>query len=324
MSSFVPIAVVGQACLLPGVSSPEQLWDALVVGTDLISSVPGDRWGITPEDVLGSSVEGDTADRTWSDRGGYVRGFADIFDPDGFGLPAGEVLALDPVFQWTLHTAREALRDVGDLGPAPVRRGAVFGNLSFPSAMMAAYTQATALAAVPGLPDTVPLRPGPDPRNRFSSGLPALLLERALDLESGASAIDAACASSLYAIKLACDRLHDRSADLMLAGAVNAADSLFLHIGFSALSALSRTGRSRPFHREADGLVPSEGAVFFALQRLDDARAAGRPVLGIIRGVGLSNDGRGRGLLAPSEEGQIRAMRLAYAAAGIAPSEVGF
>ncbi len=84
----------------------------------------------------------------------------------------------------------------------------------------------------------------------------------------------------------------------MLAGAVNAADSLFLHIGFSALSAMSRTGQSRPFHREADGLVPWRG-VFFALQRLDDARAAGRRVLGIIRGVGLSNDGRGRGLSRP-------------------------
>ena len=113
----------------------------------------------------------------------------------------------------------------------------------------------------------------------------------------GSHCLDAACASSLYAIKLACDRLQDGSADLMLAGAVQGSDDLFLHVGFCALSALSRSGRSRPFHRDADGLVPAEGAAFVALKRLADARRDGDTIHGIIRGIGLSNDGRGRGLL---------------------------
>lgn len=65
-----------------------------------------------------------------------------------------------------------------------------------------------------------------------------------------------------------------------------------------------------------------EGAGFVALMRLSEARAAQVPVLGVIRGVGLSNDGRGAGLISPSEEGQIRAMRLAYDAAGVAPGTV--
>ena len=60
------------------------------------------------------------------------------------------------------------------------------------------------------------------------------------------------------------------------------------------------------------------------LQRLDDAVASGSRVLGVIRGVGLSNDGRGRGLLAPSEEGQERAMRLALHGARLAPADVGW
>src|SRR2546423_12867725 len=154
------------------------------------------------------------------------------------------------------------------------------------------------------------------------SGLPAHLAAEALGLGAGALALDAACASSLYGIKLACDRLHDRTADLMVAGAVSCADDLFIHIGFSALSALSRTGRSRPFHREADGLVPAEGAAFVALMRLADALTTDRPILGVIRGVGLSNDGRGAGLLAPSVEGQERAMRHAYELAGLPPGTV--
>src|SRR5262249_22990970 len=88
--------------------------------------------------------------------------------------------------------------------------------------------------------------------------------------------------------------------------------------------AMSRSGRSRPFHQDADGLVPAEGAGFVVLQRLGDAIAQRRTILGVIRGVGLSNDGRGRGLMAPSEEGQERAMRRAYAAAELMPADVGY
>jgi len=108
----------------------------------------------------------------------------------------------------------------------------------------------------------------------------------------------------------------------MLAGAVNRADDLFIHQGFTALGALSPTGRSRPFHAEADGLIPAEGAALVALRRLEDARRDGDHILGVIRGIGLSNDGRGRGLLVPSQEGQVRALRAAYAAAELSPSEI--
>ena len=171
------------------------------------------------------------------------------------------------------------------------------------------------LAERAGVPDV-------DPRNRFMSGLPAHLLGRALGLGAGAYALDAACASSLYAIKAACDKLHDRDADLMLAGAVNRADDLFIHVGFCALNALSKTGQSRPFHADADGLLPAEGAGFVALKRLADAVRDGDRIHGVIRGIGLSNDGRGRGMLAPSELGQVRAIRAAYEMSGVEPSEI--
>lgn len=324
MTSFPPIAIVGRACLLPGVSSPEELWAAVLEGRDLVSGVPDGRWGIAPADVLCDGPAG-SADRTWSDRGGYVRDFDAVFDPIGFDLPADEIGALDPVFRWTLHTARAALRDAGYDGADPRRFGAVFGNLSFPSAGMAAFVEATTVAGLAGYGPEALAAAGiapVDPRNRFTSGLPALVLERALRLGVGAHALDAACASSLYAIELACDRLHDGDADLMLAGAVNCADDLCIHLGFSALRALSRTGRSRPFHAQADGLVPAEGSAFVALRRLDDAVRDGDTIHGIIRGVGLSNDGRGRGMLVPSGEGQARAMRAALRIAGLDATDV--
>ncbi len=317
---FSPIAIIGQACVLPDALSPAALLANVFAGHSSLRSAPSAQWRVSRARVM--ATPGDAQDRTWSDVGGYVSGFEQVFDPRGFRIAPEQVLALDPLFQWTLHGVREALKPTGHEGVS-ARIGLVLGNLSFPAANMARYAECVWLD---GQGTGRPLRTGPGarplPQNRFMSGLPALLTARALGLAGGAFALDAACASSLYAIKLACDRLHDGSADIMVAGAVNRADDLFLHVGFTALSALSRTGQSRPFHRDADGLVPAEGAAFVTLKRLRDAEAAGDRVLGVIRGVGLSNDGRARGFLVPSEQGQARAMSDAYAQADLKPAEI--
>lgn len=300
--AFEPIAIVGRSCILPGASSPEALWDAVVDGRDLVSNVPANRWGLSAATAL-TADPSRSADRAWSDRGGYVTAFEEV------------IPGLDPLFQWALAGGRDALRDAGHDG-ASDRVGAIMGNLSFPSSTMSRYAESVWLDAqshlAGGRARSLAGVSNPDPRNRFMSGLPAHLLASELGLGAGAFALDAACASSLYAIKLACDKLHDRDADLMLAGAVCRSDDLFIHVGFCALQAMSKTGQTRPFHAGADGLVPAEGAAFVALKRLSDAVTAGDRIYGVIRGVGLSNDGRGRGLLAPSSEGQVRAIRGAY------------
>ncbi|MGW1401019.1 beta-ketoacyl synthase N-terminal-like domain-containing protein [Streptomyces sp. NPDC002405] len=320
---FEPIAVVGRGCVLPDALDPDTFWDNVAAGRTSLSAVPEGRWRLPRHWAMGS-VD-DHLDRTWTDVGGYVRGFESVFDPSGFRIAPERILSLDPLFHWVMYGVRQALTEAGREGPLP-RAGLVLGNLSYPTPSGAAFAEHVWLSAQrPPLRDallTGERRERPDARNRFSSGLPARLAARALGLGAGAWSLDAACASSLYAVKLACDRLHDGTADLMVAGAVSRADPLYLHVGFCGLSATSRTGRSRPFHRDADGLVHGEGAGFVALMRLSEARAARLPVLGVIRGVGLSNDGRGAGLISPSEEGQVRAMRLAYDAAGVAPETV--
>jgi 3-oxoacyl-(acyl-carrier-protein) synthase/3-hydroxymyristoyl/3-hydroxydecanoyl-(acyl carrier protein) dehydratase/1-acyl-sn-glycerol-3-phosphate acyltransferase len=316
--SFEPIAIVGRSCLLPGgIDTPEGLWDAVVTGRDLVGRAPADRWGLPPALALCSDPSA-AADRSWSDRGGYVTGIdvAARLVADPFPrLPSEQIIGLDPLFQWVLHTGRAALRDAGHHGTSE-RVSAVFGNLSFPSSGLSRFAEGVWLGDARARLAGVPVR---DPRDRFMSGLPAATLATALGLGSGAYAIDAACASALYAIAQACDQLHDRQVDLALAGAVCRADDLFIHVGFCALQALSKSGTPRPFSRDADGLVPAEGAVFFALKRLSDAQAAGDRIWGVIRGIGLSNDARGRGMLAPASEGQQRAIRRAWQVAGEDP-----
>lgn len=280
-----PIAIVGRGCVVPGALDPDQFWENVAAGRCALDAGAG-----------------------------HVAGFEQAFDARGFAVAPDEITPLDPLFRWTLHAGRQALREAGLFGRPLPRASLVLGNLSYPSAGLTGFAEQI------WRDGRVPT--GTDPRNRFSSGLPAHFAAEALGLGLGGFALDAACASALYAIKLGCDRLRDGAADLVLAGAVTCPDRLLIQDGFRALSAASPTGRSRPFHRTADGLVPGEGAVLAVLTRLGDALRDGMEILGVIRGIGLSNDGSSGGLLAPAQAGQERAMRLAYAEAGLPPESV--
>lgn len=329
MSAFEPLAVVGRGCVLPDALTPATLWDNVVAKKSAVADVPAGRWGLSPERVLGPKSK--TLDATHTTRGGYVQGFDAVFDASDLRIDEGVLDAFDPVVKWPLHATRQALKEAGlEADGAHLERTAVImGNLSFPTERMARFgervfleTQAAFGGPLASAFDATKDARGGRPADRFMSGLPAQLIASAFGFEGEAFCLDAACASSLYAVALAANALHSRRADVVLCGAVNAADSLFLHVGFTALGALSATGETRPFHRDANGLIPGEGAGMVALMRLDDARAEGRPIFGVVRGVGLSNDGRGRNLLAPSSEGQIRALRAAYQSAGLPPDAV--
>lgn len=310
---FDPIAIVGQGCILPGALNCDELWITVRQGRDVLGSPDPEYWGVSPVRMLRDHKGGPSFDHTWSERGGYVRGFTEMFDPRTLLLDPKELDGLDPLYLWTIEAARQAIESAGwRAGEVPGSAGVILGNLVYPTKTMTDLAEKVWRGEQHGI----------DWRNRFIAGLPAHLIANALGLTGGAAAIDAACASSLYAVKLACDRLHDGTADVMLAGGANGASDLFIHVGFSALQALSQSGRSRPFHRDADGLVPAEGAAILVLRRLEDAIADGSNILGVIRGIGLTNNGRGQGLLAPWQEGQERAMRLAYDMAGLEPQDI--
>ena len=141
--SFAPIAIVGRACVLPGALSPEELWAVVRDGRELITRVPEQRWRASSEDIL-CPPDTPGSDRSWSDRGGYVQNFEKIWNPEGFDIAANKLSGLDPLFHWTLHCSREALRDVGDERTGAIERrrvSAVFGNLGFPSGIFCSISR---------------------------------------------------------------------------------------------------------------------------------------------------------------------------------------
>jgi len=324
--SFMPIALVGQGCVLPGALSPDALWRAVAEGQDLTAPVPRGSWLIDPAKIIGA--DGDVFRRRIHSapcRGGFVTGFENVFDPTGFQLPAEDVVSLDRSVQWLFEATRQAVRDAryGDL--ANRKTAVVLGNNAYPSASLVDIANQVLVEEPLGL-SSLPSKVTAEGRrfwaNRFSAGRPAHLLARAFAANGPAFCLDAACASSLYAVKLACDYLHDGTVDIALAGAYSGTDNIFLHLGFAEINALSPTGMSRPFSRLADGLLPAEGAAMLVLKRLDDAVRDEDQIHAVIRGVGLSNDGRGGGLLSPDKDGQIAAIRRAYELANVDPASI--
>ncbi|NOY53056.1 MAG: acyltransferase domain-containing protein [Deltaproteobacteria bacterium] len=134
--------------------------------------------------------------------------------------------------------------------------------------------------------------------------------------------VDAACSSSLIAVSAAMDELRNRRCRLMLAGGVNASIPAEVSVIFTLLGALSERGEVLPFDEKSDGTLLGEGLGVVVLKRLHDAITDRDRVYAVIRGVGLSSDGRGHGVLAPSLEGESLAISRAYDESGVDPASV--
>ena len=306
------VAIVSFAGRFPGAGADlGRFWDRVAGAADCSRDVPPGRWTLPPEACTDPRVA--NPDTVYSTRGYYL----DPFDPDltGLDLDAGVIGDLDPLFHLVLDVGNRAWRGAKTQAVDRTRVGVVLGNICLPTDSANALCREV-LGKKLGLRREEPTHP----LNRYVAGLPAGLLAKGLKLGGGSFTLDAACASSLYAIKLACDELLAGRADAMLAGGSSRPDCQYTQMGFSQLRALAPSGRCSPFDTRADGLVVGEGAGVFVLKRLTDALKHGDTIHGVVAGVGLSNDMYGN-LLAPAKEGQLRAMRAAYTRAGWKPQD---
>ncbi len=319
MPPNVRIAVVGLGGVFPGAPTPASFWDLIRGGKSIAGPAPPGRWLLEAADAVGPPTP--APDRVISSRACFVEGFR--LDPEGLSLDPEILARLDPMFHLALHAARQALRDARLDGVDRRRVGIALAGIALPTdtaSTLADELLGRRFADLAGHGG----EPAPDsghPLNRYVSGLPAGLVAHALELGGGALTLDAACASSLYAVKLAMDELAAGRMDAMLAGGVSRPDSLYTQMGFSQLRALSPTGVCAPFDARGNGLVVGEGAGVVVLKRLEDAIAHGDRIRAVLCGVGLSND-VGGSLMSPDSEGQVRAMRAAYDRAGWRPRDV--
>lgn len=323
-------AIIGMACLFPEAHNTQTYWQNLIDRRDSRSIATQAQMGIDPNDLYSPTR---THDKYYSMRGGYIHDFH--FNPLGYKVSVDELMALDELHHWSLYAAHEALRDSGYDQADLSRVGVIMGNLSFPTRashqlINGLYVDAVSEAISDLLGEDLRLQhveffDAVSPINASMSGSPASVIAKALGLGGTNFALDAACASSLYAVKLACDYLSIGKADMMLAGAVSRSDPYNINMGFSIFSAYPEEHeRSSPLNSDSAGLVAAEGAGFLVIKRLEDALADGDTIYAVVSGVGLSNDGRGKHLLTPNSAGQIRAYERAYAHSDITPEQIQY
>ncbi|QWV95387.1 type I polyketide synthase [Geomonas oryzisoli] len=314
------VAIVGMGGIFPDAPELTKFWDNIRNAKSAAREVPAGRWALAADAAF--HPEAGKPDHVYSKRGCFIDGLPPLSSLSGLHIDPKLADGLDPAFHLLLHAGKRAFDSAVTAKLDRSRIGVIIGNLALPSEKSAELSRALLgrnfEEKLLGHAGSDPI---PNPLNRYVAGLPAGLLASALGLGGGCSTLDAACASSLYAIKLACDELISGRADAMLTGGLSRPDPLYTQMGFAQLRALSRRGICSPFDASGDGLVVGEGAGIFVLKRLDDAIAQGDHIYGVIRGIGLSND-VGGSLLAPMADGQLRAMRAAYAKAGWAPQDV--
>ncbi|CAM5674781.1 amino acid adenylation domain-containing protein [Streptomyces chartreusis] len=296
----VPLAVVGMACRFPGAETPEAFWELLVSGRDTMTAVPDDRWS-----------DGQAG------RSGFHGSFLPEpahFDAAFFGMDDEEARTTDPQARIFLELAHEALERAGYAGAR--RNGRKVGV--FAAVGDSGYREILAATADGDLT----AHPG-----ALTGNLPNLIaarLSQALDLDGPALAVDTACSSALVALHLARRSLQNGECDVAVVGGVHLALTATGHRLLDRAGALSPTGGSRPFGATADGIVPGEGGAALVLTRLDDAHRDGDPVLALVRGTAVNNDGRSLSLLAPNPRTQREVITQAYAECGVDPDAVTY
>ncbi|MFK5926024.1 MAG: beta-ketoacyl synthase N-terminal-like domain-containing protein [Desulfuromusa sp.] len=316
------VAIVGVGGQFPNSPTLDRFWENIVANVNTSRQPPNGRWLLPADEIYDPQVG--VADKIYSKKACFLDAETNTSQIPGLDIDPDFLSALDPMFRLLLQVGQQTFTSVATEKIDRSRSGIIIGNLALPteksSALARYYLGRTFLEKLSDQ-DLSFDDSSVAPINHYVAGLPAALLAKALGFEGTCFTVDAACASSLYAIKLAVDELQSGRADAMLAGGLSRPDSLYTQMGFSQLRALSPNGRCSPFDQNGNGLVVGEGCGLVLLKRVGDALRDGDHIHAVIRGIGLSSD-LGGNLLAPASEGQLRAMRAAYQQAGWSPSDV--
>jgi len=316
------VVVVGTGVLVPGASSPEELWSLLLEGEPVFRE-PGSRFAV--EDFW--SADRGAEDRTYSRMSGYVEDSAPVLEKAAGGSVVGECA------RWLRHCLAQASRETrigADTRVSCFSGQWVDGNQELEEAVLAtlALDWAGQVSEGPRTGEAMETvrqvlrrrlpRMSDVPRRALPDAVLAAALDGLFPTVVEQLVVDTACASSLYAIDLGARALTDGQCDLALCGGVYQVTPRY-SVMFSKVQGLSPSGTVRSFDQGADGTLFSDGAAVIALKRLETARADGDRILAVLHGFGAACDGAGKAVQAPNPAGQ----RLALARAGSAGSDHG-
>ncbi len=331
-----PIAIVGMSALFPDAPNLHQYWDNIVNKIDSIVDVPESRWNI--EDYY--DLDAETADKTYCKRGGFL---PDIdFNPLEFGIPPNILEVTDVTQLLGLMVAKSAMEDAGYgetsekvldatgviLGVTAGMKllGSMVSRLQYP-----VWEKVLRRSGLSGSDTEKIIEKMKKAYVRWEeNSFPGLLgnviagrIANRLNLGGTNCTVDAACASSLSAMKMAISDLLEYRSDMMIAGGVDADNSPLMYMCFSKTPAFTKGDNPRPFDENSGGVMIGEGMGMVVLKRLEDAERDGDSIYAVIKGIGTSSDGKFKSIYAPRSGGQANALRKAYADADIDRLSIG-
>jgi acyl transferase domain-containing protein/NAD(P)H-dependent flavin oxidoreductase YrpB (nitropropane dioxygenase family)/NAD(P)-dependent dehydrogenase (short-subunit alcohol dehydrogenase family) len=314
------VAIVGMATILPGAPDLDAYWKTIVTNGNAVTEVPRERWNAE----LYYDPNG-TGDKTPSKWGGFLGKTA--FDPAKYGIPPRSLAAIEPVQLLALEVSRRALVDAG-YGERPFdreRASVIFGAEAGTDLSSQLGFRAQHRGLLGEMPEELDAALPTLTEDSFPGILANVIAGRIanrLDLGGVNFTVDAACASSLAALDMACKELATGESSMVICGGADLHNGIVDYLMFASVHALSPTGRCKTFDASADGIALGEGVCAVVLKRLDDAERDGDRIYAIVDGVGGSSDGKSLGLTAPRKEGQMRAVSRAYQRANISPADV--
>ena len=307
-NSSSDVAVIGMAGRFPGAKSIQELWSVLREGKETISF-------FTPEELDPAIPESLRNDPLYVGARGVVPSVKE-FDASFFGLNPKVAEAMDPQQRLFLEIAWEALEHSGHL---PTHYDGTIGV--YAGTGTNTYYKNNIL-------------PNKDIIDRIGGFQANTVNEKDyissrtayhLNLNGPAVSVHSACSTSLLAIAEATDAIRQGRCDVALAGGSSITTPIFSGHLYQEGSMMSPDGHCRSFDENGKGTVFSDGAGVVLLKNLEDAKADGDIIYGVIKGIGINNDGGNKGsFTAPSAEGQAGAIANALFDANIDPSEISY
>ena len=295
------------ACRLPGkIHSPEDYWDVLTEGKDVVTEINSERWATDFYSHPNKNEPG----KTYTFAAGVLDNI-DGFDAGFFGISPREADQMDPQQRLLLELSWEAIEDSGvTAGSLSKTECAVYVGIasndyahrhSDDLASFDAYTMTGVTASVAS--------------NRISY---------AFDLRGPSVSVDTACSSSLVAVHQACQTLWSGEASTALCGGINMLIHPFPFIGFSKASMLSPDGRCKAFDESGNGYVRSEGAGMLLLKPLAQAESDGDIIHAVIAGSDINCDGSTSSISVPGMETQSALLEKVYRKSGVSVQDISY
>ncbi len=338
-----PIAIVGIGAIMPGALSKDEFWQNIQTGKYCITEIPASYWDYK----LFYSPDHKAEDKLYSKIGGFIpEGFK--FNSIKYRIPPQIAKQMDTVQHLAIETTRMALEDSGydkkefNRDRCAVIMGNSMGGmknemsntrLNRPFLYEILKDTPTYKALPPDAEQKLMDEMDEGVRQKFTpiteDSMPGELanviagrLANVFDVHGTNFTVDAACATSLAAVDQAVNGLREGNFDMAIVGGVDQMMSPSAYIKFCKIGALSEHG-SCPFDAKADGFVMAEGAGTVILKRLSDAVKDGDKVYAVIRAVGASSDGKGKGITAPNPKGQKIAVEKTFEQLDYTPGDVG-